>query len=984
MKEKLILKVEAGQVECKSKQEDFEESDAYATPNCVSPEDSLQKTISSSPSTELTKEYYALVPIEGQILDKELIEQDELSSGFKSFISSRSELTDDDQITQCIKPTTLSLHSSHISKINKHSIICDTSEDLENSFLFENDKSKVVATSQVRKHVSELNRSFGQPFRKCLSFESGYSPDSLIADEGSSSSEYLSTALSASPTSHAARANMNNTITTVSDSGIDNNAMVESLNSHKDVTLTDVSLTESTLHELLHDETAVALNSSEALDKSHKSNEHFQYTLPGTYKPIEMSERRSTKDEKQRQNEEIVILESSSLSSETGSWESVFPPKMSEKELCEKFLTIEKQNCIEPAFKARIAGQNNEIMMSPCSDDAPNSINDDDAPQPSNKSTCCFIDASTLFDEEDVRPEELKPFTSYPDVIFRSPSKPVPCEKPKDLSPTDCSDSNDNDDSLEHPEPDSFQKDISPTIFEMTLAVDDSIEEESAFEDNIEPEKSKTIPSLTSASNLTKVILPHPVLMTTTPHNSIISLIASDFKTYDSESSDCSSYKRGSTSSVNSMQQIEEKPGPTSYVGQDILFEDFNKKCNESSPIISGGASIEDHLPKISHSGSPMMKRKIENIPIVSGAYIMSEENKPEKTVKAQSSAASWVVDMSKSSKTNDSSKHWNNRPGDKACDILKASSKSTSNSESCKSRSSVDSDSSEKSTHKFYIDLASLPDTLAPQPSHANERNEKKNIFSMFIDLGENTSTVKEMPARLSSSLNTKKTKVTSKIIKSTKQSPSATNGNGDDPFEKLESLCNSSKLTISEIMQHSLVKKIGKEQREPTVEVQEFHRTFPRESIGPTIKEEPDPDQAGDIFVRLSDLDRAPSQKDSIIESTQKTECAERMTRSIPDNNWGDTSTSSRSINIISSFHSENALSLNRLFPHLKNEISRSMPGSLSGPTRSTFRLAVSSSAGDREELGSDVSEMSSIQSSMCRSVVGKDHFYLYFLHA
>lgn len=95
--------------------------------------------------------------------------------------------------------------------------------------------------------------------------------------------------------------------------------------------------------------------------------------------------------------------------------------------------------------------------------------------------------------------------------------------------------------------------------------------------------------------------------------------------------------------------------------------------------------------------------------------------------------------------------------------------------------------------------------------------------------------------------------------------------------------------------------------------------------------------------------------------------------MTRSIPD--WGEQAflTNSRSIEVITSFHSENALSLNRLFPHLKNEFSRSMPGSLSSRTRSPLRLGTSSTLGDGDEQGSDMSELSSMQSSNCRSGFG-----------
>ncbi|KOB75687.1 BTB/POZ domain-containing protein 8, partial [Operophtera brumata] len=1004
LNDKLNLEPVAISDDRRNKQECVDDSDAYVTPNCISPE---EKTLSSSPSTELTKEYYALVPIEGQILDKELIEQDELSSAFKSFIQLRTETFNDNQIIQCIKPTTLSLTSSHISKINKHSIICDISKDLKdlgsNSFLFENDKDKINnATSQVRKHISEISRSTQLALKKSYNGESNtvppesaYSPDSLIADEPSSSSDYLSAAHSASPGGSYAGvaclrenfAKMNNT--TLTDSGFENNGMLESLNSHM-----EVMSTESAFHDLLNDEAAVGDDSvpdvlgKKQLPKPKLGNSQLALTSAYTSSIAEMNGR-SSKDEKQRQNEEIVILESSSLSSETGSWESVFPPKMPEKDLCEKFINIERQNSIQSALETRAIEASNENITFQCTDFAQKS---------SFKSASCFIDAASLADEEERLLEQVEPFTVKTDNNFRSSSRPLPCEPKQDISPNDFSESNDNEDSLEQPDPDSIQKDISPTIFQMSLVPEDSLARENTHEDlNEQLNSTMHATPLEVASNdiinIAKSSTTQTVFMNTTPNNSIISL--KPFKSYYSEGSDndAASSNRGSTALENLKQQNLEFPltSRPHTIRQDIIFQDLN---NETSPILSGGPSVKDNFPPSGYvststplpkpiiknipivsgafTATPIPKRIIENIPIVSGAYIPPEESKPERTPKA-SCAPAWVVDMSKMTKPDNVAS--NKKPGDKTCDTLKASPKSRSNSEGCKSRGSVDSDSSEKSTHKFYIDLSTLPDALASEQNSASEASrEKKNIFSMFFDLGENSSTVKEMPVRLSSSLKTCKveTKHTpSKTVKTIRKPLDTIDSN--DTFEKLESLCNSSKLSISEILQNPIAIKCIKKQKEfnQSIEIQDYHRTLPREAIAPTIREESDTDQFGDNFVRLSDLDRSPVPRNDTV--TTKPECFDRMTRSIPDNRWGETShTSSRSIDIISSFHSENALSLNRLFPHLKNDISRSMPGSLSGRTTSPLRLVVSSSPGDREDLVSDMSDMSSVQSSMCRSVV------------
>lgn len=96
--------------------------------------------------------------------------------------------------------------------------------------------------------------------------------------------------------------------------------------------------------------------------------------------------RSSTKEEKQRQNEEIVVLESSSISSETGSWEALFPAGTSStasgiKDLCKSFLSEEKLHCEE--LHADYSNRSQNTKTKP-------------------PSTACFIDASTLFDDDEM------------------------------------------------------------------------------------------------------------------------------------------------------------------------------------------------------------------------------------------------------------------------------------------------------------------------------------------------------------------------------------------------------------------------------------------------------------------------------------------------------------------------------------------------------------------------------------------------------
>ncbi|XP_063633688.1 uncharacterized protein LOC134804529 isoform X1 [Cydia splendana] len=979
--------------------EDSEDVEVFLTPKCLSPYiEKGQKTISSSPSTELTKEYYALVPIDGNLLEKELIEQDALSNAFHSIIKTQSDNLKRAKSSQCSKkPTSLSLSSSHTSKIVKHSNSCDILFKCHGK---DNVGSEVIRGNDIVSNgavSASLSSQTGPRAGDDKGTEPAYSPDSLITDEPSSSSDYLSAAYAFSPGASSSAAlpplNVGDNITkmenifTSSDSGLENTGLMESLSSHKDVTLTDLSLTESTLHDLTIDDTHYSTSSPvidnhpshrvKAVSASNASSASTHSHAETNGQKINQSNKhrdagccKSSKEEKQRQNEEIFIMESSSLSSETGSWESVFPPKLAERELCERFLKKERQHTFVDDVKEDLCPS--LVQKSPF------------------KSTSCFIDAASLADEEDdtikIQVYPMEPATILNSDILPTPSQPVPCATSKhDMSPNDWSESNDNEDSLEQPEskdPESAHKDLSPTIFEMTPITEDSlcVNDEPALRDQPATESiTATVNEDTSHQPQDKnTSLSSTIFVTSTPHNSIMSLNVCTAKQYNSEESRIDSSTSG-YESLGNMKKLQ--------------------KFNESSPIVSGGASIEDYLPlSSSHSDSPMPRRRIENIPIVSGAYVPPvEEDNYRKSPKPSSFASAWVVDMSMSPKS-DGEKSTSNsqfiakKPGDRACESLKNDCLSI-NDNLNKSRSSLDSDSSERSSHKFYIDLSSLPDPLPPKNDHEVESSsEKKNIFSMYIDLGEK-STLKEMPARLSCSLNSKKhtttdvkpKSVATKAIKGSTDnfvSPAPNNKESNSPgtFEKYESLCNDLNISISEIIRcpatetktsaaeinNSITPDPVKKERPSRVSGVD-KSSFQRDVV---IHEEPTGiDQSGDLFVKLSDLDKPAPKTDATIITTMYEESVSnvRMTRSIPDNNWGNQSGSiSRPIDIISSFHSENALSLNRLFPHLKNEFSKSMPGSL--PSKGRGRA----SGRETDEPASDVSELSSVQSSVCRSVV------------
>ncbi|KAJ2954333.1 hypothetical protein O0L34_g2591 [Tuta absoluta] len=1009
---------------------DAEESDIFLTPKCGTPyvEKTFHKSLSASPSTELTKEYYALVPIEENLLDKELIEQDALSNAFKSIIKSQAIDLNTIKLLQRDKPTSLSLSSSHLCKTVKHSNSCDIlnnlSKDNSSQHIKRADKLEHVSTSLNLHNNSSLSLADDSDEKHKpidnKDIDPSFSPDSLIADDPSSSSDYLSAAYTCTPgvsvSGGYALLNVADTITkmentfTSSDSGLENTGLLESLSSHKDITLTDVSLTESTLHDLTADETIDSVSSSNA-DKNYilKNKITTQTSLSGTTsseKDVNIPAsnhspkfkdnfgRKSSKEEKQRQNEEIVILESSSLSSETGSWESVFPPKNADKEICEKFISNEREY-----------SDRRDTGKTP--DPSPFTAHTSSLQQSSTlKSTSCFIDAASLVDIEDetikVQNDSNAIQQNIRNAGLPAPSQPLPCTTAKfDVSPNDCSESNENEDSLEQADnkdtdsednkDQANSKDLSPEIFEMTPITEDSLCT-NAFEKASHDEErhqqlaeadDKAMYSYEKEPLCTGTIL----VSGTTPHNSIMTLKVSSLKQYESEESE----------------------SDTTVVGHDGLvnIKKSVMKYNESSPIVSGGASIEDHLPQIaSHSGSPLTRRRIENIPIVSGAYTPQQVDSKQRKSPKPSSAAAWIVDMSHSpisdadrnasSITSSSVK----RPGDRTCELLRNGSKSSLDSchslDNNRSRSSVDSDGSEKSCHKFYIDLSSLPDPIPPKNKDSDKSCEKKNIFSMYIDLGEKPA--KEMPARLSSSMTTRRnaaeTKGSSKLQKNCKINTNElcapdknklVDGNSLCTFEKYESLCNDPNINIAEIIEFD---EKPSTQSEVTSKEELAHAVTTKclklqsdtisgqcQNRNSSVKtEKPVSEQSGDLFVKLSDLDKPLIKSEVPATILEEKILDERMTRSIPENKWDDQKNpgTSRSIEVISSFHSENALSLNRLFPHLKNEFSRSMPGSLSGRTRSPLRMGMSFSPGDIEDQASEASEMSSMQSSMCRSVV------------
>ncbi|XP_029169226.1 uncharacterized protein LOC114939168 isoform X2 [Nylanderia fulva] len=193
------------------------------------------------------------------------------------------------------------------------------------------------------------------------------------------------------------------------------------------------------------------------------------------------------------------------------------------------------------------------------------------------------------------------------------------------------------------------------------------------------------------------------------------------------------------------------------------------KRCDEATPIISGGVSTSDYSFK--STDSPTVRRKTESTPIVSGGSVIM--NKPE--VKARpsrmsSSMTAWVVDMSDCTKQ---------EPGSRTNSRNMSQSFSTSEgikkpvqTINCEKQGSLgffvnlkdvnDVEPTKPRDHsverkrrdskpycEFYVDISDknndTPSKVKPSErrdgsvkSDTFKEGEKKNIFPMFINLND------------------------------------------------------------------------------------------------------------------------------------------------------------------------------------------------------------------------------------------------------
>lgn len=203
-----------------------------------------------------------------------------------------------------------------------------------------------------------------------------------------------------------------------------------------------------------------------------------------------------------------------------------------------------------------------------------------------------------------------------------------------------------------------------------------------------------------------------------------------------------------------------------SIIEKDNKIDNIKKtKCDETMPIISGGVSTLDYSKP---SDSPIVRRKTESTPIVSGgSVIMNEPIVKIKPTKMSSSMTAWIVDMSDCNKNESKPLNTGMSQSFSNSECLKKPIKKTShekhnslgffvNLKDMDTKSiSQQQNSIEKKEHngcnksycEFYVDMSStnkvpkntkleLEEAIV-KPEKSNE-SDKKNIFSMFIDLND------------------------------------------------------------------------------------------------------------------------------------------------------------------------------------------------------------------------------------------------------
>lgn len=484
----------------------------------------------------------------------------------------------------------------------------------------------------------------------------------------------------------------------------------------------------------------------------------------------ELARSASTKEEKQRQNQEILVMKSNSVSSENNSWETFSPSKPVTDEPVEV-----------PAMLQSKPGT----------------------------SKACFIDASSLFDEDEV------PYPSFVDANMQRQQQEKTSISLSAILSDDEKLKSTNGQLLSSEVKDQYSSmpnsDFLATKLNITEKEIDTSEEATArqeserkqgtflFQNSIQQYSGHVIdPSVQFPDeNFSDMSLPSVYSSSSEPNYEYSSfplenpprfITTGGINTsgYNSGSADYSARLSNHTENesahypdtpfnsivhVNSAAHIPIAhrflPGDSRESSVDreshstpIKIPKRVQKHDESAPIVSGGASIEDFTPK--QCESPVVRRRTDTCPIVSGGMSFEEDFKPEeRSRKHSSSSKSWVVELKNcpdDEKSAAMSSIEHNRSGlGFFVDLgsIKTPEEQKSIVVNNRAQNRTHQDLMKKSTG-FYIDLSdgessrsntpklTKPSTppvknISSDSSRAEsvEKDAKKNMFSMFIDFG-------------------------------------------------------------------------------------------------------------------------------------------------------------------------------------------------------------------------------------------------------
>lgn len=481
----------------------------------------------------------------------------------------------------------------------------------------------------------------------------------------------------------------------------------------------------------------------------------------------------STKEEKQKHNEEIAVMDSNFEPS--SSWEKIEVSDVQKEELeaCRNFLTNER------TFNSNNHGVSRPSTSSkPCFIDASSLLDDDYIPVPFPRTT--KIESST---------DNRHGTTSYDENMHRNESRNYEIKDqysaiqahhhiPRNYRPN--SSTNNIGNREQH---DEYEKHQGRLIFQNTNNVQQRVmaNEDYASDISFPSEYSSgstcgiynnsnnlvydTTSGYSGSTNYSRI--PSDVESMTfpdTPFNSIVQL----------------SKKLEVCSIDNNIGDIDDEELNKRSTSSPVQIPKRMMKHDESAPILSGGASVNDFIPK--HSESPTVRRKTDSCPIVSGGSLDIEDEsvlKPIKNDDKEKLSYSWVVDLSSNNSQADEESGCNSRQEfDEHHTPSKSSSSSTPKNSlgfyvdfssleplpedtkvivAAKKREDLRKQSLKKSTG-FFVDFSSSSDASHPntlrQNTSANtedniEINNKRresessdrstNMFNMFVDF-ENT----------------------------------------------------------------------------------------------------------------------------------------------------------------------------------------------------------------------------------------------------